>query len=408
MHKKALLYKRRFEKKRSLWRRTARELSRHPIMIPLVTFVVLCLGAGITLLLLDKHSAFKPITSYSVIISHDGEKETVPTNEPTVGALLARLGITLNIGDVVEPSTTTQINEDNFRINVYRAVPVEIIDGSQKTYTFSAATTPRAVAQQAGVTVYPEDYVNTVQTTDFVGQQSISTQIVITPATPVNLNLYGTPTVVRTHTTTVGALMTQLHIVLKQGDSVESAPTTPITAGMQVFVVHKGTQIQTVQQNIPVPVQTVSDSTLTVGTRAVRQAGSAGSELVTYQISTQNGKPVSQVPIQTVITVQPVPEILAVGSAPLNNSLAEWLYKLRSCESGGNYQDDTGNGYYGAYQFSLGTWERLGYSGLPSSASPETQDTAIIQNTKASSGGLASQNPGCYYKEGLSAFPPGS
>jgi uncharacterized protein YabE (DUF348 family) len=406
MHKKVLLYKRRFEKKRSLWRRTARKLSRHPVMVPLVTFVVLCLVAGVTLLLLDQHSAFKPITSYSVIISHDGEKETVPTNEPTVGALLARLGITLNKGDVVEPSTTTQISEDNFRINVYRAVPVEIIDGSQKTFTFSAATTPRAVAQQAGVTVYPEDYVNAVQATDFVGQQSISTQIVINPATPVNLNLYGTPTVVRTHTTSIGALMTQLHIVLQQGDSVEPAPTTPITAGVQVFVVHKGTQIQTVQQNIPVPVQTVSDSTLTVGTRAVRQAGSAGSELVTYQISTQNGKPVSQVPIQTVITVQPVPEIVAIGSAPLDNSLAQWLYELRSCESGGNYQDDTGNGYYGAYQFSLGTWERLGYSGLPSSASPETQDTAIIQNTNASSGGLASQNPGCYYKEGLSAFPP--
>jgi uncharacterized protein YabE (DUF348 family) len=408
MHKKVLLYKRRFDKKRSLWRRTARKFARHPVMIPLVTFVVLCLVAGVTLFLLDQHSAFKPITSYSVIVSHDGEKEIIPTNEPTVGALLARLGITLNKGDVVEPSTTTQITEDNFRINVYRAIPVEIIDGSQKTFTFSAATTPRAIAQQAGVSVYPEDYVNAVQTTNYVDQQSISTQIVIDPATPVNLNLYGTPTIIRTHATTVATLLTQSHIVLVQGDSVEPDPTTPITPGIQVFLVHKGTQIQSVQQAIPVPVQTVSDSSLTVGTKAVRQAGSAGSELVTYQVNTQNGKAISEVAIQTVVTVQPVPEILAVGSAPLNNSLAEWLYKLRTCESGGNYQDDTGNGYYGAYQFSLGTWERLGYSGLPSNASPETQDTAIIQNTNASSGGIASQNPGCYYKEGLSEFPPGS
>ncbi|WP_081901207.1 transglycosylase family protein [Ferrimicrobium acidiphilum] len=49
---------------------------------------------------------------------------------------------------------------------------------------------------------------------------------------------------------------------------------------------------------------------------------------------------------------------------------------LRNCESGGNYQDNTGNGYYGAYQFSASTWAGLGFSGLPSAASPSTQDQA--------------------------------
>lgn len=49
---------------------------------------------------------------------------------------------------------------------------------------------------------------------------------------------------------------------------------------------------------------------------------------------------------------------------------------LRQCESGDNYADNTGNGYYGAYQFSLTTWESLGYSGLPSQAAPAVQDQA--------------------------------
>ncbi|WP_322759154.1 transglycosylase family protein [Frankia sp. Cr2] len=52
---------------------------------------------------------------------------------------------------------------------------------------------------------------------------------------------------------------------------------------------------------------------------------------------------------------------------------------LRQCESGGDYGANTGNGYYGAYQFSLGTWQGLGYTGLPSSASPGTQDEAAIK-----------------------------
>jgi len=52
-----------------------------------------------------------------------------------------------------------------------------------------------------------------------------------------------------------------------------------------------------------------------------------------------------------------------------------WL-QLRLCESGNNYAEDTGNGYYGAYQFALSTWSSLGYSGLPSDASPAVQDQA--------------------------------
>jgi hypothetical protein len=52
------------------------------------------------------------------------------------------------------------------------------------------------------------------------------------------------------------------------------------------------------------------------------------------------------------------------------------LLALRECESGNNYQSDTGNGYYGAYQFALSTWLALGFSGLPSQAPPSVQDQA--------------------------------
>ena len=49
---------------------------------------------------------------------------------------------------------------------------------------------------------------------------------------------------------------------------------------------------------------------------------------------------------------------------------------LRECESGDDYAADTGNGYYGAYQFSLTTWWSIGYPGLPSEASSAVQDAA--------------------------------
>ena len=33
---------------------------------------------------------------------------------------------------------------------------------------------------------------------------------------------------------------------------------------------------------------------------------------------------------------------------------------VRQCESGGNYRINTGNGYYGAWQFASGTWRGIG------------------------------------------------
>jgi hypothetical protein len=49
-------------------------------------------------------------------------------------------------------------------------------------------------------------------------------------------------------------------------------------------------------------------------------------------------------------------------------------YRLRVCESGNNYRTNTGNGFYGAYQFTSGTWRAYGGSGLPSNAPPGEQD----------------------------------
>jgi hypothetical protein len=63
-------------------------------------------------------------------------------------------------------------------------------------------------------------------------------------------------------------------------------------------------------------------------------------------------------------------------ASPADAATAEDFRRLRMCESGGNYRTNTGNSYYGAYQFALGTWRGLGYGGYPHQASPATQDAA--------------------------------
>ena len=63
------------------------------------------------------------------------------------------------------------------------------------------------------------------------------------------------------------------------------------------------------------------------------------------------------------------------------------LAGIRACESGGNYSTNTGNGFYGAYQFDQQTWNSVGGSGNPANASPAEQDAraqALI-NSRGSS-----------------------
>ncbi|MEO6714750.1 MAG: transglycosylase family protein, partial [Mycobacteriales bacterium] len=67
---------------------------------------------------------------------------------------------------------------------------------------------------------------------------------------------------------------------------------------------------------------------------------------------------------------------LISGASTASAATSDDFARLRQCESSGNYSINTGNGFYGAYQFDLQTWRGLGYSGLPSDAAPATQDKA--------------------------------
>lgn len=54
-------------------------------------------------------------------------------------------------------------------------------------------------------------------------------------------------------------------------------------------------------------------------------------------------------------------------------------------ESGGNPAADTGNGYYGMYQFTLETWTAAGGRGNPADA-PEAEQTAIAERVEQQQG----------------------
>ena len=59
--------------------------------------------------------------------------------------------------------------------------------------------------------------------------------------------------------------------------------------------------------------------------------------------------------------------------------------KVAQCESGGNWNTNTGNGYYGGLQFSAGTWRAYGGSGSAANASRE-QQIAVAERVLAAQG----------------------
>ncbi|WP_298441410.1 transglycosylase family protein [Gordonia sp. (in: high G+C Gram-positive bacteria)] len=80
------------------------------------------------------------------------------------------------------------------------------------------------------------------------------------------------------------------------------------------------------------------------------------------------------------LTIAPMTALAANASAASGNWDA-----VAQCESGGNWAINTGNGYYGGLQFSLGTWQANGGSGMPNENSREEQ-IRVAENVLASQG----------------------
>jgi uncharacterized protein YabE (DUF348 family) len=188
---------------------------------------------------------------------------------------------------------------------------VQVIQGNQRTFAFSAATTPRSVAAQVGYKLYPEDGVKAVPVTNFLKQGSIAEQVLIDPSVPIFLNLYGTPLQIRTHAKTIQELLKEKGLELAASDQVLPKPDTPITANQQVFVARKGTTLQSLVEPVAMPIKTVNDGKLAYGVRVVRQQGSPGKRIVTYQVDKKTGL---RKIIQRATIVSPVQQVVAIGT----------------------------------------------------------------------------------------------
>jgi hypothetical protein len=183
-------------------------------------------------------------------------------------------------------------------------------------------------------------------------------------------------------------------VVLAGAGTLVAAPAQAMTrdAGF--------TSIKTKQKYVPhqkfaAPVVEKKDSSMNAGETELVRKGRPGVRNVTYMLVFENGKLASKRVLSQDVLKKPRPKVVRVGTRIPNGV---WD-RLANCESGGNWHINTGNGYYGGLQFSLGTWHAYGGTGLPSQHSRETQ-IAIATKLRDASGGYGAW-PACAAKLGL-------
>lgn len=349
-----------------------------------------------------------------VLTIYDGGQEKgILTDADTLREALDQADIELADTDITEPSLDEELVSATYEVNIYRSRPVVIYDEGSRTKVMTPYSTPKQIAKQAGITLQDEDQVVMEHSTNLLHDGALE-KMTIERATAFTLVLYGKKIPSFTIAETVGEMLADKDISIEKRDTLSVKPDTKIKAGMTVEIWRNGKQTVTEEEVVKRPVHEIQDADRKVGYREVRTPGKDGKRSVTYEIVMKNGREVSRKEISSVILEKPVKEVVVVGTKNnYSGSVNEWLAALRGCESGGNYRTNTGNGFYGAYQFMPATWDSIAskigrddlVGVLPSNASPADQDMMIIANTNMTAG-LSTQNPGCYRSLGLSNKPP--
>ena len=353
----------------------------------LTTGAILTLVGGLFFVNQALADTAKPVAKAGerlVNIYDRGVEKTIVTKARTVREALKLAKISIDERqDVVEPGLDSEMVAEKYNVNIFRARPITIVDGNKRLKITTAEQTPALIAKAAGLEVFTEDK-TALGKGDNIVVDGADTVMKVERASVVNFVLYGKESVVRTHAKTVGELLKDKNITLQKDDTLSVDQSARIVPGMKIELWRNGKQTVTVEEDVKFQTEKVQDANRDLGYREVKQAGENGKKNVTYEIEMKNGVEVSRKEIASVVTKESKKQIEIVGAKSSNTfsgSFYEALARLRSCE--GSYTSNTGNGYYGAYQFDKRTWGKYGGYEVASDAPPSVQDEKAWQTYKA-------------------------
>lgn len=350
-------------------------------IIAMSCVIALMVGVVITAVSVQADTKIPKNGERLITIHENGKDRGILTKASTLRQAFEESKIRIDKNDLVEPGLDETLVATNYEVNVYRARPITIVDGPVQQKVMSAYRTPKQIVTQAGMTLQDEDETSMDAPSDMVAEGT-GVRLSIDRATPFTLVLYGKEVQAYTQGTTVAEMLAEKEITLGEKDRLSVAQDTAITAGMTVELWRDGKQTLTKEEPVKFEVEQIEDADRPVGYRKVKTPGVNGEKNVTYEVVMKNGKIVKKKVIQSVVTKKAQKQIEIIGTKPtFTGDFAAALAKLRSCEGG--YTTNTGNGYYGAYQYDDSTWGNYKGYKHASDAPASVQDERAWQTYQA-------------------------
>ena len=326
----------------------------------------------------------------TVTVTVDGQSREVSTYAATAGEVLADEGLRPASHDVVLPEPGSSVG-DGDTIVLNRARPLALTVDGVRSDVYTTALSVDGALDELGYRT--ENLVLSASRSQRLPLDGMD--LSIATSKDVTLVVDGQQRVVSTTASTAGDLLAEQGIALSPTDRTSLYPQQPLVSSMVLRVTR--VQVDDVTEVRPVDYRTVEtpDAEAYEGDRTVTQKGVEGEQTITWRVTVVDGVETGREQVGSAVTTPAVDEQIAVGTKkkPAATSTAvpaatadglNWA-ALAKCESGGNPRAVNPAGYYGLYQFSLGTWARVGGSGNPIDASPAEQ-LARAQTLYARSG----------------------
>jgi len=251
-----------------------------------------------------------------------GLEKVFLSDADTIGEALKQENIELDPHDAVEPGVDQELIASDYWVNIYRARPVVVIDGSVRLKTTTPYQTADRIARDVGINLYAEDGAVLHRSDDYTGEGA-GLELTIERSVPLQLDLYGKVTDIRTLGKTVGEMLEEKNIILGERGRVSVDTTTPISAGMLVRVWREGRQTITFEEPLSYETEQIFDADRMVGYRAISTTGKNGVQAISYEIEIKDGVEVSRTEIARIITKQPVKQIEVIGIKTNPNALTK-------------------------------------------------------------------------------------
>ena len=311
-------------------------------------------------------------TPVSLVV--DGKREAIDTSAHDVRGVLAQAGFRVDRHDIVAPSLTSGIHR-NSTIVLRRGRLLHLtVDGTPKAVWTTEPTVASALSQLGYAS---SEFVSVSRSRRLpLG----STSMTLRSPKPVTVQHDDTLAHVVSTAPTVAALLVQLGVHLDGNDRVSPARTALVTPGMKIVVDRVRITRLTKTVHTDYDIVKHHDHSMYEGNTKVVRSGREGRTDVVHEVVFVNGHKTHHKVVERQVVRAPRTEIEKVGTKhrpepKLSNNGLNWS-GVAGCESGGNWSDDTGNGYYGGLQFDISTWDANGgakYASRPDLATEAEQ-----------------------------------